>query len=103
MSQPNQNQRNQIPAPNASAHVGQRVKFIDPVTGIMLYGEVVDIAKEAGALIRTVKVRRADGQFDFIDVTRTVVEAVEIIEQAAPTAVKIWNWVKSIFRKKNRA
>ena len=66
----------------------------------MLYGEVVDIAKEAGALIRTVKVRFDGGQVRIVDVTQTVVEAVEFIDRAVPLLERIWNWLTR--RKKPR-
>jgi hypothetical protein len=74
------------------------------VTEDGIIGEVHLISEEIKNLITHIKLRKADGKFDIIDVRDTVVEAIEIVKLIIKNGIfkKIGQFFKKLFAKKEK-
>ena len=83
---------------DAKVTIGQTVACLDPITGEPIVGTVTEIVENTRNVIKTIKVIRADGRIDLVEVADLFVRAVELIGPVKKLFRTIANW----FRKKDK-
>lgn len=83
---------------DAKVTIGQTVACLDPISGEPIIGTVTEIVDGTRNVIKTIKVIRADGRIDFVEVAELFVRAVELIGPVKKLLRTIANW----FRKKDK-
>ncbi len=65
-------------------------------------GEITEMVKDGKNIIKTIKVIKADGKLEFVEVTTLSIEFVAFADKIAKSGVfkKIVSWFKKLFRKK---
>ena len=84
--------------PTAKTWIGQLVVCLDPITGQPIQGTVTEIVEGTVNVIKTIKVIRADGRIDLMEVAELIVRAASLLGPLQ----KLGRWIANLFRRKDK-